>query len=788
MRGTLRGVILLSILGSVVVAGTVPGVVGGTASAPETAVTAAGSAGGPPLADAGLDQTVPQETTVYLDGGGSVSPDARILAYDWEIERPDGSTGTPHCTTTACVRASFVPRQLGVYAVTLTVLDANGETGTDTLYVTVTDREPPAATLNGPDRLSVGESGTFRLQAAPGDAPLSSVVWTLDGERHSSSFVERETEWELTEAFDDPGTYTVGGTVTDITGLDAQDSHSVTVGPATGSPYFTVDITDTNSPVTAGDRLEISGRVENTGSTATTQTVTAAAAFAEETATAEVGPLDPEERDSVTFTFGTAVEDTGTHEVTIASENDSATEAIDVREDIGPYFDVTITNTSSPVSVGDPLEAAVRVSNTGETVDEQDVVLSYSGERRDSREAVELTPGEEQVFTLGWVTDADDEGVAPITARTENATDSQEVRIGSRDAIEPVEITPVPPEDSPSEEFQFAVLFENTGDISTDSTASLGLPNKDDRIGTVETPELAPGEGWTAPLSAFTWPSGDNGWHQYDGETVGVRAVADSALDEEVELPTLPTFQVEFGDDNLEVADDRRRVAVRQASVTNTGDLPGRMETVFTLEEAEAGSTGVKDTLSDQNRGIEYVELDPGETYSVGRYPSGQPELYYTPTAESRNADEITVSVSAKSVRDWSGGIHDSETASAEWDTDSGTPDPEPCELGDSLEVEHADYAVDGELISITVTRNYCDENGVIQEDELNANEFQIEYYRGGSEAGSAWLTSGSDFVRGMVPPNQEEIGLAFRVYTSQYNLDTVSGARWFKDRENIPN
>ena len=140
-----------------------------------TAVPVEPAADEPPLADAGLDQTVPPETTIYLDGGGSRSPDGELVNYEWEIERPDGTTSAPACLTGECVRATFLPTETGVYAVTLTVTDDEGETAEDTLYVTVTDNAPPSATLTGPDTLEVNESGTFTLRGSARRRPSPGV-------------------------------------------------------------------------------------------------------------------------------------------------------------------------------------------------------------------------------------------------------------------------------------------------------------------------------------------------------------------------------------------------------------------------------------------------------------------------------------------------------------------------------------------------------------------------------------------------------------------------------------
>ncbi|UCH88052.1 MAG: PKD domain-containing protein, partial [Thermoplasmata archaeon] len=77
----------------------------------------------PPVADAGSDQTVMVEETVYLDGSGSYDVDGTIESYIWDFGDTNSGSGE---TTTHAYTA------VGIYTVTLTVTDNGGATDTDT--------------------------------------------------------------------------------------------------------------------------------------------------------------------------------------------------------------------------------------------------------------------------------------------------------------------------------------------------------------------------------------------------------------------------------------------------------------------------------------------------------------------------------------------------------------------------------------------------------------------------------------------------------------------------------
>ncbi|PSQ46821.1 hypothetical protein BRD19_11390 [Halobacteriales archaeon SW_7_65_23] len=653
-----------------------PDTPGGTVAPVEPA------AGEPPLADAGLDQTVPPETTVYLDGGGSRSPDGELVDYEWEIERPDGTTTTPICLTGECVRATFLPTETGVYAVTLTVTDDDGETAEDTLYVTVTDNAPPSATLTGPDTLEVDESGTFTLQGSAGDAPLSSLRWLVDGDVHDSTFVDGGTEWQTTLSFDAPGTYTVGGRLTDVVGLTAEDYHTVTVesnddGGDDEGPFFDVAVTATNSPVRPGETVTVEAMVKNIGDAADTQEVTLGAEFADDNVTRTVGSLAPGESQEVTASFDADGVDPGRYNVTVASEDD---------------------------------------------------------------------------------------------------TDRTQIRVGTAATIEVTEIVPDHPDD-PEQPYRFRVEVKNTGTVAAETIVWLTIPGEDERIGGLGTDEIEPGETVAVP-TPVTWHHGPHGWHALDGEDVEIRATTttwNGDYRKDVAIRQLPTYELGMppSDVTLTPSDENKavaQVAVLDAEITNTGDLPGDATARFNLLKSENGeSTGEKDQTS--------VSIGPGETYVIDQYPGGMNELFYNPQQEWE--DTIKVEVEVEDDRK----VHDSATARKSWNRVLPDDPGGPCETGEAqMDVVTSPTAtIVGNRVSYDVYLAECEDGEPVKR-ELSPSEYSVEYDPG-SIGPAEYLTlyRGSEKAVGEIPrqTSKDEIRFAWRVEHHGSEAWGVGAAIW---------
>ncbi len=94
-----------------------------------------------PTADAGADQTVEEGDTVALNGSGSSDPEGDTLTYQWE--QTAGTTVSLSGTTSAS--CSFTAPEVEVAGTVLTfrltVTDGNGRSGSDSVQVTVGDKQ-----------------------------------------------------------------------------------------------------------------------------------------------------------------------------------------------------------------------------------------------------------------------------------------------------------------------------------------------------------------------------------------------------------------------------------------------------------------------------------------------------------------------------------------------------------------------------------------------------------------------------------------------------------------------
>ena len=155
----------------------------------------------PPVANAGLDQTVASGTIVTLDGRGSTDPEGRMISYDWRRANGDaGGTGVGVTLSDQTARnPTFTAPTLAVggtevtYIFTLFVTDDAGVASDypDTVKITVTAptagaNMPPIANA-GPDQLDIVSGATVTLDgsgstaASDSNRNLTTYAWERTG-------------------------------------------------------------------------------------------------------------------------------------------------------------------------------------------------------------------------------------------------------------------------------------------------------------------------------------------------------------------------------------------------------------------------------------------------------------------------------------------------------------------------------------------------------------------------------------------------------------------------------
>ena len=95
------------------------------------------------------------------------------------------------------------------------------------------------------------------------------------------------------------------------------------------------------------------------------------------------------------------------------------------------FFDVTITNTNSPVQEGDILTVDYGADNTGDAQDVQDIRLEIDSVQEDVDPGVMLAGGASTTGTLEWDTTGELEAEYTATVLSDDDSDSVIVEIGS---------------------------------------------------------------------------------------------------------------------------------------------------------------------------------------------------------------------------------------------------------------------------------------------------------------------------------------------------------------------
>ena len=331
-----------------------------------------------------------------------------------------------------------------------------------------------------------------------GGVQIDETTLTLDpGESASLTFT-----WQTPE--DAEGSTTLAVSSDDDTDTAIVEFRDV---PDPG-PFFEVTIDDATSPVTAGEAVDVSATVENTGTETDTQDIVLRDFDGNVVDTISDVTLEPGESTTLEFTWQTTEEDAETGTLEVASDDDSDTITINVLEPgPGPFFEVVIDDATSPVTAGEPLDVTATIENVGSETDTQDIVLrDFDGHVVDTISDVTLSPDERTTLDLVWETDDDSAETGTIEVASDDDIDSVTVTVLEPDPpLFQVDIINATTPVDAGETVLVDAVIENVGGQPDTQTVELRLPD-----GTVITDtelSLEPGE---AVEVQFPWATTDD--------------------------------------------------------------------------------------------------------------------------------------------------------------------------------------------------------------------------------------------------------------------------------------
>lgn len=212
-------------------------------SAPTEAISEeeiAARASGTPVAKAGVDQSITLPiNSVTLDGSRSYDPNGSIKSYLWTKEVGPAAT----ITSSTAAKTTVTGLTGGEYRFKLKVTDNSGNTGTDTVHVSVKGSSTTPPPGNQAPVVNAGVAQTITLpissvtlngSATDADGTIASYLWTKvsgTGGVITSPTVKTTTVTGLTA-----GSYVFNLKATDNAGASGNKTVTVTVNSGTTTP------------------------------------------------------------------------------------------------------------------------------------------------------------------------------------------------------------------------------------------------------------------------------------------------------------------------------------------------------------------------------------------------------------------------------------------------------------------------------------------------------------------------------------------------------------------------
>lgn len=158
-----------------------------------------------PVADAGPDQSINEDTIVTFNGSASID-NIGIISYVWTFvdESPKTLIG---------IFQTYVFANPGLYTISLNVTDFRGNWGTDTLMINVIDITPPIADAGPSQTVDEGTSVILNASDSRDNVGPTNYTWMFTDVAPQILYGENTIH-----KFQNPGNYTITLNVTDAEG------------------------------------------------------------------------------------------------------------------------------------------------------------------------------------------------------------------------------------------------------------------------------------------------------------------------------------------------------------------------------------------------------------------------------------------------------------------------------------------------------------------------------------------------------------------------------------------
>jgi hypothetical protein len=577
--------------------------------------TSQGDAGTYDLSASTADDTASTAFAVQPADGGEANFDVSI--DDARVEVPDPGEPVPLPPVEEPIEFGF-----GV-VVEYTVENTGNASDTQQIGFEIEDRQRDATEL----RLDAGES-------ASGTFSHSLSVYGEDGEGVLAGGASGEMQEVINETSLLPEPPYVPELTVAVTSEDDRAEETISLDPGEDPPTFEINEVTTNDPV-AGDDLEVSVQVTNTGDVVDSQQLTVDAG--DLGSSSQLLLLAGGESATQTVALSTSEGDAGTYAVTAATGDDRANATARVRagDEDAANFDVSIDDARVELPGSGPIvwpatefEFGVvveyTVENTGNASDTQPIVLAVEDEQTNKTTA-SLGPGERAAGTLSATVPIIKPLSSPAVIPEPPYTPEVTVAISSEDdrAEETVALEP-PVEEPPTfvidsinasspvagEELVVDLQVTNTGDVVDSQTVAVdaGELGRESRLQL-----LGPGE---TVVQRFTFPTGagDAGTYDVTAETGDDRASTTATVQPVDDSEAV--FEVDIDDTRVNVSSPIQPGPL--PPVDSTIDLNVTLEADYTVANAgnATDTQAVVFAVNDERQASEQVSLGAGERTS----------------------------------------------------------------------------------------------------------------------------------------------------------------------------